>query len=424
MRQVTKRVDERFARFMDCFAPFADKTTFAVALSGGADSTALCLTAKKYADKIGAAVLALIVDHRLRPTSTQEARDTAAQCRKFDIPCEILTIENPPRTRIEESARKLRYDLLFNACKRHQCFYLLTGHHARDQAETFVMRKNRKSADRGLAGINACDSFDFGLLLRPLLDCFPEELKAYDTENGAAWVQDETNESDAFERSRLRRTMTKAQIDEALRLTRSYAEKRARSEDEETDFFARYAFFDASGVVFLNKAAAQSGLHAAWLGDLLRFAGQKPYAPSPESLQNLTDRLRRADFRGASLGGCFISLCGQDRLYVCREASSMPEIHYENARTLRYEQFTFALSAAFTGEIRPLGEAKLPEKVDSRLPKRCFRSLPAFFDKQGLFLVPHLRYKRESVACETAFTPLRSAGRDFRWTFNKAVKSE
>ena len=71
--QVTGRVDERFARFMDGFAPFADKTTFAVALSGGADSTALCLTAKKYADKNGLNVLALIVDHRLRPASTQEA---------------------------------------------------------------------------------------------------------------------------------------------------------------------------------------------------------------------------------------------------------------------------------------------------------------------------------------------------------------
>lgn len=422
--QVTGRVDERFARFMDGFAPFADKTTFAVALSGGADSTALCLTAKKYADKNGLNVLALIVDHRLRPASTQEARNAAAQCRNIGVPCEILTIENPPRARIEETARKLRYELLFDACKRRKCFYLLTGHHAQDQAETFLMRQNRKSAARGLAGIGACDSFDFGLLLRPLLDCFPAELKAYNTENGLSWAQDETNESDAFERSRLRKSLTKTQISNALQAVRLYAGERAQSEDEETDFLARHAFFDASGVVFLNKAAAQSGLRAAWLGDLLRFAGQKPYAPSPESLQNLTDRLRRADFRGASLGGCFISPCGQDRLYVCREAASMPEIHYENARVLRYEQFTFALSAAFTGEIRPLGEAKLPEKVDSRLPKRCFRSLPAFFDKQGLFLVPHLRYKRESVACETAFTPLRSAGRDFRWTFNKAVKSE
>ena len=423
--QVTRILTKRFAENLDSFKPFEKAPLFAVALSGGADSMALCLLAKNYAQKNNGRIIALVVNHNLRPNALYEAEKTAQWCAQNDIFCEILTIDNPPETRIEENARKMRYELLFDACKRHNCLYLLTGHHAQDLAETVLMRQHHKSKTAGLSGFSVCESFEFGWLLRPLSGFYPEELRAFNKEQGITWFEDETNTDETFERARLRKKITRKEIENALSIAGKSAVLRIQNEKETADFLAKNVLFDASGVVFFKKRILFKTDKTDWLGHLLRFVGQKPYLPSSDSLNALFEKMREETFKGASLGGCFISPLAKGQLYICPEINNMPEPKFiSEAEHISFGMFDFSLNKPFTGMIRALGNEKPDEKIKIALPKRCFKILPAFFDKQGLFLVPHLGYKRKGIMYEMTFKTRRPAGRNVYFVFNRAVKSE
>ena len=83
---------------------------------------------------------------------------------------------------------------------------IATAHHQNDQAETVLLNLLRGTGPEGLRGIPPVR----GRLIRPLLDTPREEIEAYLRENGLGCVEDETNESQAFTRNRLRRQVLPA----------------------------------------------------------------------------------------------------------------------------------------------------------------------------------------------------------------------
>ena len=66
-----------FAKFMRKAGPFETKPHLAIAVSGGADSMALCLLAMTWARRRNGTVTALTVDHGLRRESFAEAKQVA-----------------------------------------------------------------------------------------------------------------------------------------------------------------------------------------------------------------------------------------------------------------------------------------------------------------------------------------------------------
>jgi tRNA(Ile)-lysidine synthase len=84
---------------------------------------------------------------------------------------------------------------------------VLTAHTAGDQAETVLLRLLRGTGLTGLAAIRPVSRY-WGvhgpLLVRPLLDVWPEETRRYCRERGVAWSEDETNASARFVRNRVR----------------------------------------------------------------------------------------------------------------------------------------------------------------------------------------------------------------------------
>ncbi len=141
-----------------------------IAVSGGPDSLALLLLAA--AARPGA-IEAATVDHGLRPDSRAEAQMVAAVCARIGVPHAILTADwpEPPATAVQERARELRYRLLAAWLAERSLAALATAHHADDQAETVVMRLNRGSGVRGLAGMRPAATVPGSQfpLLRPLL---------------------------------------------------------------------------------------------------------------------------------------------------------------------------------------------------------------------------------------------------------------
>lgn len=90
----------------------------AVAVSGGADSLALCLLASAWVRRAGRSLTALTVDHGLRPDSAAEAAQVGDWLGAQGIPHVILNWTGPkPATGLPAAARKARYDLLLSWCR-------------------------------------------------------------------------------------------------------------------------------------------------------------------------------------------------------------------------------------------------------------------------------------------------------------------
>lgn len=176
---------------------------FGIAISGGPDSVALLLLMRGL--NLGG-LEAATVDHRLRPESATEADYVAGLCASLDVPHVTLRSETDVQGSIQAGARALRYALLEEWQQQRGLDFILTAHHADDQAETLLMRLNRASGVAGLAGIRECN----GTVLRPLLAWRHADLVALCAAKGVQPVDDPSNQDERFDRARMRRQFSEA----------------------------------------------------------------------------------------------------------------------------------------------------------------------------------------------------------------------
>jgi tRNA(Ile)-lysidine synthase len=200
---------ERFTRDLDALS--APDQRLGIAVSGGPDSLALLLLAASARPGL---VEAASVDHVLRAESRAETEMVADLCRQLGVAHAILTVAwaEPPATAIQERARAARYDLLADWVSNRALDGLVTAHHADDQAETLVMRLNRGSGVRGLAGMRPSASVPGSAipLLRPLLGWRRAELDTICDAAGLTPVVDPSNADEQYERIRVRRALSEA----------------------------------------------------------------------------------------------------------------------------------------------------------------------------------------------------------------------
>jgi tRNA(Ile)-lysidine synthase len=196
---------DRFAASMDRLGPFEPRPHLAVAVSGGADSMALCRLAMTWTSYRSGGILALTVDHGLRPGSDDEADATLAQLARFGIPGRKLSATGLFRgPALAERARAVRYRLLLDACADAGIPHLLLAHHRGDQVETVMTRALSGSGSAGLAGMQALRETSFVRVLRPLLDIPAGALRQYLMVRGVSWIEDPSNRDPAARRARLR----------------------------------------------------------------------------------------------------------------------------------------------------------------------------------------------------------------------------
>jgi tRNA(Ile)-lysidine synthase len=174
-----------------------------VALSGGADSTAL-LAALASIHPRDFKLRALHVDHGLRPASKQWAAHCRALARSLRVPLRVLTtkVERSRGASLEAAARDARYRLLAN--ELHPDEVLLTAHHADDQLETVLLQLLRGSGLPGISAMPVLTPFANGLQARPLLSRSRAELEAWVREQGLTWIEDDSNADETFDRNYLR----------------------------------------------------------------------------------------------------------------------------------------------------------------------------------------------------------------------------
>ncbi|HKR67170.1 MAG TPA: tRNA lysidine(34) synthetase TilS [Thermoanaerobaculia bacterium] len=177
--------------------------TILVAVSGGADSTALLLAFSELrAD--GFAIRAAHVNHHLRGAESDADEEFVRElCATLAIPLDIadgtLGAERVKESGIEAAARAIRYQRLHEL--RGDARFIATAHQKNDQAETVLMRLLTGAGIAGLRGIHPMR--DDGVI-RPLLNVTREEIDAYLRENNVTPREDRSNEDLRFLRNRVR----------------------------------------------------------------------------------------------------------------------------------------------------------------------------------------------------------------------------
>jgi tRNA(Ile)-lysidine synthase len=186
-----------------------------VAVSGGPDSTALLVLAARWAKRLkrGPKLIAVTIDHGLRPEASREAAAVKQLARRLGVPHRTLRWRGKkPRTGLQEAARKARYELLAQAAMGEGIVHILTAHTLDDQAETVLFRLARGSGLLGLTGmarvapLPAQTRQDF-FLVRPLLHISKARLIATLKAAKISYSDDPTNQDPRFTRPRLRQLM-------------------------------------------------------------------------------------------------------------------------------------------------------------------------------------------------------------------------
>lgn len=198
----------RFRRDVEALAGGAP-SGLGLAVSGGPDSLALLLLAHAaWPDRVKAAT----VDHRLRPDNASEAAFVASVCADLGVSHTILADEDTAigGASPQAQARALRYRLLADWAEREALPFIATAHHRDDQAETVLMRLARGAGLSGLAGIRASRREGGAILIRPLLRWSRVALAAIVAEAGLAPVDDPSNRSPAYDRTRFRALLADA----------------------------------------------------------------------------------------------------------------------------------------------------------------------------------------------------------------------
>ena len=192
------------------FAGLAGAPAILLAVSGGPDSVALMWLAARWRRALaqGPRLVAVTVDHGLRPEAAREARDVKRLARSLDLPHHTLRWTGPkPGTGVPAAARAARYRLLAQAARKHGATHILTAHTRDDQAETLLMRMLRGSGVAGLSAMARETERDGVLLTRPLLDVSKARLIATLKKARIGFADDPTNRDRSFTRPRLRALM-------------------------------------------------------------------------------------------------------------------------------------------------------------------------------------------------------------------------
>lgn len=171
-----------------------------IAFSGGLDSTVLLHWVVKHLPLTR--LSAVHINHQLHAHADDWQSHCEQTCQAWSVPLETERITLLNRANLEATARELRYAALSRYLARGD--YLLTAHHANDQAETFLLQALRGAGPRGLSAMPVMTPFAKGFLVRPMLTVTQQQIQQYAADNHLQWIHDESNQDTRWRRNYLR----------------------------------------------------------------------------------------------------------------------------------------------------------------------------------------------------------------------------
>jgi tRNA(Ile)-lysidine synthetase-like protein len=212
-----------------------------VGVSGGPDSVALLLALHELSTHgegptrtahLAIAPAVAHLNHGLRPGAADEDQAFVENlARKLRLPCEVGRADVRAEAEllgvgIEEAARHARRSFLAGAARRRGARWVALAHHADDRAETVLFHILRGTGVEGLAALGPRAPLlpEEGIeIVRPLIGVPRRLILGYLDSRGQAYREDETNQTNAHTRNRLRHELLpllkkefNPQVDDAL----------------------------------------------------------------------------------------------------------------------------------------------------------------------------------------------------------------
>jgi tRNA(Ile)-lysidine synthase len=192
------------ARLLSALSAWRSAPVWAVAFSGGLDSTVLLHLLAGLAQREQLPPLrAIHIQHGLQAAAEAWPAHCQRVCAALKVPLLLREVQVQAGASLEQAARDARYAAFVAVLGADDV--LLTAQHRDDQAETLLFRLLRGAGARGLAAMPASRPLGAGQLVRPLLEVSRAELDAYARANRLDWVEDPSNQDERFSRNFLRR---------------------------------------------------------------------------------------------------------------------------------------------------------------------------------------------------------------------------
>ncbi len=273
---------------------------FAVALSGGADSTALLIAcATRWPGKVHA----VHVHHGLQSAADGFEAHCVSLCARWQVSLAVQRVhaahaagESP-----EDAARQARYRALSDALQNHwdgQVADLVLAQHADDQVETLLLALSRGSGLPGLACMPAVATRQGVTYHRPWLDVPGVALRDTLRAAGETWVEDPTNTDTRFTRNRIRAELLPA-IEKAFPSFRQTFARSASHAAQAQSLLHEMAALDLQHVGNPPNIQALQALSEARQANVLRhWLVQQHSQASAAQLQALLVQVKACTTRG------------------------------------------------------------------------------------------------------------------------------
>lgn len=368
-----------------------DAAPVAVAFSGGGDSLALLLAAKTWADVHGRRLLALTVDHRLRPESAAWSLFCRQRAAGLGVEHRTLAWEGEkPLAGVSAAARGARHRLLAEASRAAGAAVILVGHTADDRAEAAAMREagSTTPSPRLWSPSPVWPEGRGVFLLRPLLGLRRAAIRAALLARGESWIEDPGNLDPRSARARARLLIAGAPLDEepvALRPVAQVLNVEAGA---------------AGNLRFPIERLTEATDGLSLLGAALLCAAGAERPPRRDPLARLMARLATGESFATTLAGARVESDGA-RAHLVRDAGDsrrapMAEVALPEGRAIVWDG-RFEIAAREIGlRVGPLAGrgGRLPPPLRQALaglPPSARRALPVVIHADGALTLPTLR---------------------------------
>jgi tRNA(Ile)-lysidine synthase len=189
---------------------FAASLPLGVALSGGADSTALLVACAR---KWPAQVVALHVNHGLQAAAPNFEAQCNGLCKTLGVELRVIALDASHQVgqSPEDAARRARYaalaKLALGEAGLQPVRTVALAQHADDQVETLLLALSRGAGLAGLSGMRASWEKDGIWFCRPMLNVSAREIRQWLRERGISHIEDPTNQDERFTRNRIRQRL-------------------------------------------------------------------------------------------------------------------------------------------------------------------------------------------------------------------------
>lgn len=194
---------QKFQQHIEKNLPFLKGKKLLVAVSGGIDSVVL----SHLVSNLENTTISLAhCNFQLRGVESDldasfvKTLGKSLQLETYTINFDTSSYSENHKLSTQLAARKLRYDWFQKLLKELSFDYVLTGHHADDNLETFLINLSRGTGLDGLTGIPEINEF----IVRPLLPFSRSEIEVYAKEKGYQWREDASNKETKYLRNKLR----------------------------------------------------------------------------------------------------------------------------------------------------------------------------------------------------------------------------